>query len=491
MTFRLLSLQRGAMRYSRWLVAVLFCTLAWYPFLPSFISYRASHPSHAHDIALRSALGRKSRTSLPTPVTRRLPPKQSTNQWFDRDSSHFTSAVASFGFTFAILQKRYRARLKSSRFGQQRSSVICRAQGGNESYYDILNVNQTASEKEIKSSFRKLAREWHPDVNKDLGAQEKFQKIASAYEVLRDPQKRRNYDMFGEEAVGGPRGGGPDFSSMNVDDLGDMFGQFFRRGGRRQRSRGPQRGSDLRSQLRLSFEEACFGCNRVVRVQRQKTCASCSGIGRKNGAGNSSCDSCGGSGMVIRTVQSPLGVMQTQQECSSCYGTGIDPSEICQSCNGQGTTSESVEVSVKVPAGCSQGLQLCLRGEGNNGRLNGPAGDLYVALRVDDSLDFVREGFNIFTECEVSAYDAILGATVSVKTLDGELDIAVPPGTQPDTRLRLRQKGVPKLGRTGDRGDHYVIVKVKVPTAKAEEEQQWLRNLRQGSDSVLGMADTV
>lgn len=376
-----------------------------------------------------------------------------------------------------------------------RGSVARRARGGAEDFYEILGVSRNANEKEIKQNFRKLARQWHPDVNKEPGAQEKFQNIAKAYEVLSDAQKRQRYDQFGEAGVQG-MGGGPDLSSLNLDDiLGDVFSQFFGMGGQgmggmggmggRQRTRGaprgPQKGSDLQCEVEFPFEVACFGGERPVQVRREETCQTCTGTGLKKDAGNKTCRQCQGSGVTVQVMSTPLGVMQTQQVCPSCTGSGVDPSATCSDCRGKGTKAEVKEVSVKVPAGCDNGNQLRVRGEGDKGSRGGPAGDLYIAVKVQPSQEFQREGSDIYTESSINIYDAMLGTSIKLRTIDGDAEIKVPEGTQPETRMRIRGRGVPKLGKQGERGDHYITMKVEVPRNLNEKQKKLVADLKEAS----------
>eukprot|EP00931_Biecheleriopsis_adriatica_P007366 TRINITY_DN108656_c0_g1_i1.p1 TRINITY_DN108656_c0_g1~~TRINITY_DN108656_c0_g1_i1.p1 ORF type:complete len:470 (+),score=90.98 TRINITY_DN108656_c0_g1_i1:125-1534(+) len=369
---------------------------------------------------------------------------------------------------------------------RSRNSIRCRARGGATDYYEVLGVSRNANEKEIKSAFRKLARQYHPDVNKERSAQEKFQEIAKAYEVLSDSQKRSKYNQFGEAGVSG-LGGGPDLSGMNLEDiLGDVFGSFFNGAAstsgrpRRGPAKGPTKGSDLQCEVEFPFEVACFGGQRPVQVRREETCGDCGGTGIRDGAEKSkSCRNCKGSGVTMQVMQTPLGVMQTQQVCATCNGSGIDPTAVCASCRGKGTKPDVAEVSVKVPAGCDNGNQLRVRGEGDKGTRGGTAGDLYIAVKVLPSEEFHREGFDIYNENAISIFDAMLGTTVKVRTIDGDADIKVPAGTQPETRMRIRGRGVPKLGKEKERGDHYVTMKVEVPRNLNDEQQKLVAQLQE------------
>lgn len=377
------------------------------------------------------------------------------------------------------------------RHGRRARAVARQARGGGD-FYGTLGVSRSASEKEIKTAFRKLARQYHPDVNKEPGAQEKFQEIAKAYEVLSDSQKRQRYDQFGEAGVEGMGAGGPGVAGMDLNDiLGDVFGSFFGQqggmgggfggmGGRgRQRSStGPTKGSDLQAELTIPFQVACFGGERTVQVSRQETCDACGGTGRKPGQAASNCRTCNGAGVTLQVMQTPLGVMQTQQVCPDCGGSGIDPSSLCGVCRGKCTTTQRKELSVNVPAGCDEGNQLRVRGEGDKGARGGPPGDMYIVVKVEKSSDFVRDQFDIYSEAEISVYDAILGTSVKVTTIDGAAEIKVPAGTQPETRMRIRSRGVPKLGRPDQRGDHYITMKVRVPKNLSDDQRDKVESLR-------------
>lgn len=364
--------------------------------------------------------------------------------------------------------------------------MILSAQGGRRNFYDTLGVSRSADDKEIKRSFRKLAREWHPDVNKSPEAQKKFQEIARAYEVLSDGQRRSRYDQFGEAGVQGATSGGPDLSSLNLEDiLGDVFGSFFGGGaggngsrGGQPVQRGPRRGADLQIEIDFEFNLACFGGEKTVQVRREEKCKTCVGSGVMSSGTATTCRQCDGRGAVMQVMQTPLGVMQTQRACPVCEGSGLDPSAICLACRGKGTTSERTDVTVKVPAGLSNENQLRSRGEGDKGSMGGPPGDLYITPKVMPSKEFQRHNFDILSEQEVELYDAMLGTTITVGTIDGSEDIRIPRGTQPDTRMRLRGRGVPKLGRKNERGDHYVTIKVSVPQKLSVEQEQLIKQLR-------------
>lgn len=354
----------------------------------------------------------------------------------------------------------------------RRVLVALRAQGAD--FYDILGVKRNATEREVKSAYRNLARQYHPDVNKEPGALEKFQKIAQAYEVLSDADKRSRYDRFGEAGLGDLGMGAGGFQAQNLEDiLGEMFGSVFGGmggfGGRRRVNRGPQKGADLQCEVEFPFTVACFGGDWPVQVKREEVCKSCDGQGTKKSVEKTTCPQCQGTGYTKSVTRTPIGAMQTEQKCSMCNGSGIDPAAVCADCGGRGTKDTVAKVSVRVPAGCADGNQLRVRGEGDKGARGGPPGDLYISVRVMPSQEFEREGYDIHTECTINIFDAMLGTTVKVRTIDGTAEIKVPAGTQPETKMRIRNRGVPKLGKAEERGDHYIKVKVEVPTLSAEQ----------------------
>lgn len=362
--------------------------------------------------------------------------------------------------------------------------------------YGILEVSPTATEREIKAAFRKMARKYHPDVNKEEGAAERFQRIAKAYRVLSDSAKRKRYDNFGKAAVDGMDGGsgsgsGPDIEDMNLDDvLDDVFGSFFGASkagpggpGSRRRAKpkqvAPERGADLEVEVHVPFEVGVFGADWTVKVKREERCTKCEGRGIKLNLKRTSCTTCGGSGVVSQVTSTPLGVMQTQQNCNRCGGSGTDPDCVCRGCRSKGTKQRNMEVSVAIPGGIESGSQLRVRHQGDKGLRNGAAGDLYVTCRVERSDDFKRDGADIRTEREISMFDAMLGTTLQVRTVDGGVeDLEVPPGTQPDQEICLLAKGAPKLGMGGVRGNHYVSLKVEIPRLKNKKHRKLAEQLR-------------
>jgi len=261
--------------------------------------------------------------------------------------------------------------------------------------------------------------------------------------------------------------------------MGGMGGMGGMRGGRQRPQTGPQKGADLQCEIEFPFEIACFGGERNVQIRREEVCNTCDGAGTRPGVSDTRCKTCGGTGVTLQVLQTPLGVMQTQQVCPTCRGSGIDPSAVCQDCKGKGTKPEVTEVAVKVPPGCNTGNQLRVRAGGDRGTRGGPPGDLYISVKVAPSQEFVREGFDIFTESTISMFDAILGTTIKVRTIDGPAEIRVPTGTQPETSMRIRGRGVPKLGQKGQRGDHYIKVKVEVPRNLTKEQKKLVEDMRE------------
>jgi molecular chaperone DnaJ len=339
--------------------------------------------------------------------------------------------------------------------------------------YGVLGVPRDASEDEIKRAYRRLARELHPDVNGDPDAERRFKQVTAAYETLSDPAKRRQYDMFGSQ------GGAPDFFPFG--DFGDIFDVFFgggvgrRRGGVRRRSR-TRRGEDLLVELTLSFEQAAFGGKHDVSVQRMEQCARCGGSGCEPGTHPSRCTRCGGTGEIQNVSRSVFGTVMTSTPCGVCEGTGEEIAAPCRDCSAEGRVANVESVPVDVPPGVSDGMELRISGGGSEGRLGGPAGDLYVSLKVAPHPVFERRGQDLVCALVVPMTQAALGAEVEIPTLEGTERVDLEAGTQPGTVLRLRGRGVPNLGRRG-RGDLLVTVVVETPRAKSKEERALLERL--------------
>lgn len=350
--------------------------------------------------------------------------------------------------------------------------------------YAVLGVGPEASDEEIKRAYRKLARELHPDVNKDPEAERRFKEISAAYQTLSDPARRRQYDLFGS----GRAGAVPDFFPFG--DMGDIFDVFFgggvgsrRRGRRRTRT---QRGEDLFLQLTLTFEEAAFGVQKEVSVDSRETCGRCHGSGCEPGTHPSRCTRCGGSGEIQDVSRSVFGTVMTARPCTLCEGTGEEIAAPCKDCGGEGRVPRRQEITVEVPAGVSHGMELRVSSGGQEGRHGGGAGDLYVALKVKPHPIFTRRGQDLVCVLPVPMTLAALGSDMEIPTLDGELErVRVDPGTESGTVIRLRGRGVPHLGRRG-RGDLYVTVLVETPKARNREEESLLRRLAELRDEAPG-----
>ncbi|MCI8839652.1 MAG: molecular chaperone DnaJ [Oscillospiraceae bacterium] len=349
-------------------------------------------------------------------------------------------------------------------------------------YYEVLGVAKTASDDELKKAYRKLAKQYHPDMNPgDKGAEAKFKEINEAYEVLSDKDKRAKYDQFGHAGVdpnfgGGGFGGYGDFGDFGDfgfgDILGDLLGGGF--GGRSANRSGPQRGESLRAGVTISFEEAAFGCEKEISLTRLESCESCHGSGCAPGTTAEVCPDCRGSGTV--RVQQRMGGMAftSSAPCSRCRGTGKIIHQPCKSCGGGGNVRKQRKISVSVPQGINDKQAISLRGQGNAGANNGPAGDLIVEVRVKPHPYFQREGTSVLYECPVSFYQAAMGAELEIPTIDGKVKYTLPAGTQPGTTFRLRGKGIPELRGRG-RGDQYVTVQVKVPASLTNQQRDALQ----------------
>jgi molecular chaperone DnaJ len=339
-------------------------------------------------------------------------------------------------------------------------------------YYEVLGVSRTATAQELKSAFRKLAIQCHPDKNPgDKHAEEKFKECSEAYEILADPDKRAKYDRFGHQAPGGfgpsPFEGG--FSGGNINDIfGDIFGEIFGQRARQQRG-GRSRGSDLRYNLEVSFTEAAFGSEAKVRIPRHKQCATCHGLGSKPGTQAKTCPTCQGSG-ELRMTQ---GFFQISRPCGHCQGTGKVITDPCASCRGAGKTETESVLTVKVPAGVDTGTRLKLTGEGEPGEKGGPPGDLYVVVHVQEHPIFVREDTEVICEVPISFTQAALGAQIEVPTLDGKVKMRIPSGTQSGKVFRLKGKGIPALNGY-QRGDQHVRVTVEVPGSLSRKQRELL-----------------
>lgn len=351
-------------------------------------------------------------------------------------------------------------------------------------YYEVLGVSKTATQDELKKAYRKLARKYHPDLNKDNPeAAEKFKECNEAYSVLSDEQKRAQYDQFGHAAFeNGGMGGGPGaggfggfggFGGSGMEDIFDMFFGGQGRGGRSNNA-GPQRGADLRFDLEISFEEAAFGLEKEISLNRSETCSHCHGEGAEPGSKVETCPDCHGSGYVRFTQNTMFGQMVNERPCSRCHGEGKIISTPCRECRGTGTVKKTKKLKVKIPAGVDNGSRLRVSGEGEAGLKGGPSGDLYVYLYVKPHKFFERDGTTVLCEVPINIVQATLGAEIKVPTLDGQVTMKIPEGTQPGKVLRIKGKGIPSL-RGGSRGDQLVRIKVVVPTKLSEKQKDALQ----------------
>ncbi|WP_269607306.1 molecular chaperone DnaJ [Prochlorococcus marinus] len=347
-------------------------------------------------------------------------------------------------------------------------------------FYDLLGVGRDADADTLKKAYRRLARQYHPDINKEAGAEERFKEIGRAYEVLGDPQKRARYDQFGEAGLGGSAGM-PDMGDMG--GFADLFETFFSgfggasSGGQRSQRRGPQQGDDLRYDLSIDFDQAVFGQEREIKIPHLETCEICTGSGSKPGTGPSNCSTCGGAGQVRRATRTPFGSFTQVAECPSCSGSGQIIANPCSSCSGKGVKQVRKKLRINIPPGVDTGTRLRVSGEGNAGILGGPSGDLYVFLKVKNHPRLRREGLNIHSEVNVSYLQAILGDTIEVDTVDGPKTLEIPIGTQPNAVLTLENQGIPKLGNPVARGDHCILLKISLPTRLSEDEKSLLEKL--------------
>lgn len=347
-------------------------------------------------------------------------------------------------------------------------------------FYDLLGVSRNADQDEIKRAYRRLARKYHPDVNKESGAEDTFKEVNRAYEVLSEPESRARYDRFGEAGLGAGAGGYQDFGDMG--GFADIFESFFSgfSGGMGQsgtRRRGPTRGDDLRLDLRLDFKEAVFGGEKEIKISHLETCGACTGSGAKPGTRPTTCGTCGGSGQVRRATRTPFGSFTQVSACPTCSGTGEVIEDHCEVCGGSGQTQETKKLKITVPAGVDNGTRLRVSNEGDAGLRGGPAGDLYVYLFVTEDAAFKRDGINILSDLKISYLQAILGCKLPIDTVDGPEEIDVPAGTQPGTMLTLDNRGVPKLGNPVSRGDHLITVQVDIPTRMKPEERELVEKL--------------
>lgn len=362
-------------------------------------------------------------------------------------------------------------------------------------YYEVLGVDRNADEATLKKAYRVLAKKYHPDMNPgDKEAEQKFKEASEAYAVLSDPEKRRQYDQFGHAAFeqGGAGGGFGGFEGFNFSgDMGDIFGDIFgdlfggrRRGG----ARGPMQGANVRTSVRITFEEAVFGCEKELELTLKDECPTCHGSGAKPGTSPETCPKCGGKGQVVYTQQSLFGTMQNVQTCPDCHGTGKIVKDKCPGCSGSGYVSSRKKIKVTIPAGIDNGQSIRIREKGEPGTNGGPRGDLLVEVVVARHPVFQRQDMNIYSTVPMTFAQAALGGEIRISTVDGDILYTIKPGTQTDTKVRFKGKGVPSLRNKNVRGDHYVTLVIQVPAKMNEAAKQALRDFDMETGNSLGRA---
>ncbi len=358
-------------------------------------------------------------------------------------------------------------------------------------YYEVLGVPKNASDADIKKAFRTLAKKYHPDMHPgDKECEEKFKEAQEAYAVLSDAEKRKQYDQFGHAAfdgTGGAGAGGFDFSGMDMGDIfGDIFGDFFGGGGSRRRANdGPMKGANLRTSVRITFEEAVFGCEKEIEMVLKDECATCHGTGAKPGTSPETCSKCGGKGKVVFSQQSFFGTVQNVQTCPECNGSGKVVKEKCPDCRGTGYIARKRKIQVTIPAGIDNGQSVRIREKGEPGINGGPRGDLLVEVVVSRHPVFQRQDMNIYSTAPITFAQAALGGEIRINTVDGDVLYEVKPGTQTDTKIRLKGKGVPSLRNKEVRGDQYVTLVVQTPTGLSGEAKEALRHFDELSGNSL------
>ena len=347
-------------------------------------------------------------------------------------------------------------------------------------YYETLEIDKSATKDEIKSAFRKMARKYHPDINKEPGAEEKFKEIGKAYETLMDDDKRALYDRYGEDGLknAGYNTNGP--FEFGFGNLNDIFETFFGGAfgfGQSNNPNAPRRGDDLRLDLKIDFKEAVFGIEKEIKIDHLETCETCHGSGAKAGSSPETCPQCGGSGRVQQVHQTILGSISQVTTCPQCNGKGTIIKDVCPDCHGMGKVQKEKSIKVKIPQGVDAGSKIRIASEGDAGSNGGPNGDLYIVLYVKRDKYFKRDGFNIITELKVSLPQAVLGDGIEIETLDGPQTIQIPSGCEHDKVITLKGKGVPVLGSSNLRGDHFVVIKLETPQKLSAEEKELYEKL--------------
>ena len=363
-------------------------------------------------------------------------------------------------------------------------------------YYEILGVDKNATKDEIKSAFRKKARQLHPDVNKAPDAEEKFKELGKAYETLSDDEKRQLYDRYGEDGLknAGYTQGPFDFGFGGINDI---FEAFFGGGmggfSTRQNPNAPINGENLRMDVQIGFMDAIRGVEKEIKINHRETCDECGGTGKDKNAKQSVCKTCQGQGRVQQNTRTILGNFTSVTTCPSCGGTGIDPSALCKKCRGTGGINKEKSVKIKIPKGVDSGSRIRIANEGNAGKNGGRPGDMYIVLYVKESKEFIRDGVDIHTLLEISMPQAVLGDDVVIKTVDGEETIHIPQGVENLEKILIKGKGVPYLGKENQRGNHYVTIKIKTPKKLSKEEEKLYRELFQieKNEKKSGIMDKV
>ena len=351
-------------------------------------------------------------------------------------------------------------------------------------YYEVLGVSKSASSDEIKKAYRTMAKKYHPDLNKEPDAAEKFKEVQEAYEVLNDPQKKSIYDQYGFAGLDQNGGtGGFDFNGGNFSDLNDIFSSFFgdsfgRRSSSSYSSNSPRKGQDRYMELYIDFMDSIKGLTKTINLDVEEQCSECLGSGARSRDDIKICTTCSGRGRVVRQRQTMFGMMQSEEICPDCQGTGKKIAKVCPKCHGKGFTKKKIEVEVNIPAGIQSGQQLRIAGKGDRGYNGGPNGDLYIEIIVNGSSLFVRDGNDILVTVPISVMDATLGCSIDVPTVYGDVELTIPAGTQPGQKFRMRGKGVKDI-RGNSYGDQYVVVDVKIPTSLNREEKQLFARLKE------------